>query len=260
MALRASEGLVNKMAAGYGIRDLLRNMHIYAYEGGQPASGDDAPTGSLLVVFTKDGVAFVAATKPQAEITMAGTGTLDTLKVGGAAQNLLSGAVAITGGDLGGSADLVAASINAKENAQHIVAVSDSVSKVTLYQPDFMGVDGNGLTVAITQTTSTCTVDATFTLGVDAVGGMTFDFPALLGKITKPAGETWKGTGLVEGTAGWFRACAGESIPGEAAATRVSFDGVLAGANGDLDMGSQNVLVGVIQTIATLSAKQPQSK
>jgi hypothetical protein len=190
---------------------------------------------------------------------MAGDGTLDTVTVGGMAENLLAAAVAISSGDLGGSADLVAASINSQDNFLHIVAVSDSVDTVSLYQPYHAGAQGNGLTLAITQTTATCSNDASFASGVDAVNGMTFEIDSETGRIDKPDAEVWQGTGIVAGTAGWFRAVAGGSDPADPSSSRISFDGTIASSGGDLEMGSLSVAVGGVQTVASLAIIMPQS-
>jgi hypothetical protein len=260
MAIRATEALVNKLAQGYGIRDLMKDLQIFVYTGGQPASGDDAPTGNNLLIFTKDGVTYVAPTRSKSEIVLIGTGTLDTIKVGGMDFNLLSAAATVDGGNLDVSAAAIVADINGRENPLNIIATTDGVNTVTLWLPHWMGAEGDDLTAAITQTTSTCTIDAAFASGVTALNGMNFDFPASIGVIAKPVGEEWKGTGVLAGTAGWFRAVAGGSSVSSAGATEVRFDGVLQSSGGDLDMGSLSIEVGAIQTISELSITQPQSK
>jgi hypothetical protein len=211
------------------------------------------PVVTMILLVTKDGVAFVAATKASMRLQLSGaSGSVNSISVGGMGHNLLSAAIPTQSGNFGGNADTIAADINATSNPLDIIATSDGVDTVTLYLPAGDGAKGNGLTIDINDSFTTLTaLDATFVNGVDAVGGMSFDFPALVGKISKPAGEIWQGTGLLKGTAG--------STPGEASASRISVDGVL-GSNGDLDMGSLAVEVGVIQTIATLSATQPKSK
>jgi len=258
MAIRASQGLVDKLAEGYGLRDLLRDMRFYVYDGTQPATGDLAPTGNNLFIFTLGGNTFTVPTRSNADITCAGTGTLDTVKVGGIGENLLNAPATITAGDLVTSAANVAAAINAKDNANHIIAVSDGVSKVTLHQPYHMGADGNGLTLAITQTTSTCTNDATFTTGVTAVNGLNMDYPAVDGVLSRPSGVSWKGTVSTAGTCGWFRAVAGGSLPGDAA-TRISFDGIIATSGGELDMGTLTVAAASVQTVASFTLTQPKA-
>lgn len=258
MAIRATTALVNKLAQGYGIRDLMKDLQIYVYTGGQPPTGDEAPTGQNLLVFTKDGLAFAGPTRSKASILCAGTGTLDVIQVGGMAFNLLAAPVAITGVPLT-DAVTVTDAINARENPLNIVAMANG-SNVDLYLPYWMGAEGNGLTASISQTTSTCSIDAAFASGVTAVNGMNFDFPAADGVISKPLAEEWKAAGVLQGTAGWFRAVSGGSSVGGDGATQVRFDGVLQSNGGDLDMGSLSIEVGAIQTISSINIVQPKSK
>ena len=260
MAIRPTVALANLLNQGYGLRDLLRDMTIYGYSGSQPVTADTAPTTSPLVIFTLAKGAFTGPTRASATIVLSGTtGTIDTIKVGGAAYNLLSSAVAVTSGDLGTSADNVAANINARENPNNVVAVSDSVDTITLYLPYWYGALGNGLTLATTQTTSTVTPASTFTGGVTAVNGLNFSFPAALGVIDIPSGESWSGLGLLAGTIGWFRAVRGGSLVAGSGATEVRFDGSVATSGGDLSTGSLAIEVGAEQVITSLTITQSSS-
>jgi hypothetical protein len=69
MTYRVSTGLRNYMLATGSMRQALQNGKIMLYTGPEPASADDAATGTLLCTIDKDG---------------AGAGfTLDTTAVGG---------------------------------------------------------------------------------------------------------------------------------------------------------------------------------
>lgn len=65
MTTRFSTGAINKMygesgtdTGANGLRGLFKDGKIDCYSGAQPASADDAPTGTLLGSITKDGGAF----------------------------------------------------------------------------------------------------------------------------------------------------------------------------------------------------------
>lgn len=270
MAIRLSSAFVNKMAQGFGLRDLLRDARIYVYSGLQPATANTAPTGTQLVVFTKDGGAYTPPVKSKAKITLSGaSGTIDTIKVGGMAYNLLSAAVAVDSGALGVSADAIAANINARENPLNIIATSDSVDTVTLHAPYWLGALADGLAVATTQTTSTVTINggssATFGgtgspgAGTTALNGLNFDFPAATGVISKPVGENWKGLGLNAGQAGWFRIVAGGSAV-TGSADDIVMDGNISTSGGDINAGSLTIVVGAEQVFGSLTLQLPQTE
>ena len=113
MAQRKSTGLVNFIADSGSARNALGNSRVYVYTGTQPASADDAVTGTLLVTLTKGGAAFTAETLPQWKFTISGgSGSINTVKVGGV--ECLSAAVNYTT-DLNTTAAAVAANITAQD-------------------------------------------------------------------------------------------------------------------------------------------------
>ena len=259
MAIRATTALVNKLAAGYGIRELLKDLQIYVYNGGQPASGDDVSTGNNLVTFTEGGLAYTGPTKAIGTVTLTGVaGQVDSIKMGGMAENLMSSAE-VFATDLTALAVLVAANINAKQNLMNIIATS-ALGVVSLYAPFWLGANADGLDVASAGSGGITATPADFAGGVTALNGINFDFPAVDGKISMPAGADWKGTGAIAGTAGWFRAVSGGSLVNGLGADEIRFDGTLASSGGDLEMGSLTVAVGAIQTVASLSITQPKAK
>lgn len=72
------------------------------------------------------------------------------------------------------------------------------------------------------------------------------------GVITK-ATETWSGTGLVTGTAGWFRCCANgtDSEPSDADTVRKSFDGSCSTSGAQMNMTSTTITSGATITFDT---------
>lgn len=262
MALRRSTGLINELARGFGVRELLRDGRVYVYSGSQPASADTAPSGTLLCTFTLLGGTYSAATRADVELTLAGSaGSLDTVKVGGTAFNLLSAAVPFNT-SLSQTAIDVAANINARQNYLNISAAANTpaVGDVMLYCPYWMGAGANGLTVTTTSTTLTVDIDnagspgtseaGVFAGGVDAANGLNFLETVSLGAINKEL-TVWQGSGVVAGTAGWFRYVAGGSTVDGTANTDVRFDGTVATSGGDMTISSTAIASGAVYTIST---------
>lgn len=265
MSVRQTTAMVNKRAQGYGLRDILRDGQLYIYTGTQPASADSAPTGTNLVIFTLSGGVFTAPVRATATLTLSGSGagggSVDTVKLGGAAYNLLSAPVTWASyPSLALLTDAVAANINARENPWNVVAVSDGVSVVTLYAPHWMGALAAGLTVASTETagTSLAVADTNFVGGTTAVNGLNFDFPAVAGVLSKPVGVEWKGTALAGGTAGWARFVAGGSSVNGAGATEVRLDCAIATSGSDINVGSLTIQANAPQIFGDFTITLPQ--
>lgn len=70
--------------------------------------------------------------------------------------------------------------------------------------------------------------------------------------IRKPSGETWKGIGLLAGTAGWFRWYDTNGTHG-ASTTAVRLDGTISQAGGQLRMGTTEIKVGTEVTIDSVT-------
>ena len=256
MSIRASEELVNKQAEGFGMKELLADFQIYIYSGSQPTTADDEPNGTNLAIMTLDGGAFVGPTTSIGSVTLTGVaGQVDSIGVGGLAENLLSAAVAFDT-DLTTTAAAVAANINAKMNFLNITA-DNTLGVVNLYAPEWMGALADGLTVASSGSGGITATPANFAGGVTAVNGCNFDFPAAAGVIGKPSGDTWKGTAINAGTAGWFRVCPGNNTP--TGSGQVRFDGLLATSGGDMQIGSLTISLGAVQTVTQFDITMPQS-
>ena len=59
MTVKLSTGFRNALLNNQGFSEIFSAGVIAMYSGAQPASADDAPTGTLLGYITKDGAAFV---------------------------------------------------------------------------------------------------------------------------------------------------------------------------------------------------------
>lgn len=267
MAIRRSTALINKLAQGYGVRELLRDGRIYLYSGAQPASADDAPSGTLLAIFTLAAGTYTAPTRSSAKFTIAGgSGSIDTVKVGGMDFNLLSSAVAYNVSTTQTASDVVS-NINARQNPLNIVAVADS-SDVQLHLPYWLGANGDNLSLAVTATTLTAQINGGSSTvfggtgspaaGVTAVNGLNFLESISSGALSKEA-TAWQASGITDGTAGWFRFVAGgsDATVVDSSYVYVRFDGSVATSGGDMTISSTAITGGAIYTISNGTITEP---
>ncbi len=74
--------------------------------------------------------------------------------------------------------------------------------------------------------------------------GLNFDAP-VSGILSKAALETWRGNGLADGVAGWFRYCANPSDAGGVSTTLARIDGSVGRSAADMNLSNTNILTGV---------------
>lgn len=85
--------------------------------------------------------------------------------------------------------------------------------------------------------------------------GLNFDDPANA-LLQKAAAETWRGVGLANGSAGWFRFCANPADAGGASTTLARIDGSVAKTGGDLSVSNTNVETSVPITVDVCNIAQ----
>lgn len=85
-----------------------------------------------------------------------------------------------------------------------------------------------------------------------ATNGLEFDAPAS-GILAKAAAEAWRGTGLADGVAGWFRFCANPVDTGGSSTTLARIDGSVGRSAADLNLSNVNIETGVPNTIDVFS-------
>lgn len=90
-----------------------------------------------------------------------------------------------------------------------------------------------------------------------ATNGLEFDAPAA-GVLSKAAAETWRGNGLADGVAGWFRFCANPVDSGGSSTTLARIDGSVGRSAADLNLSNVNIAVGVPNTIDVFSISMDQ--
>lgn len=98
----------------------------------------------------------------------------------------------------------------------------------------------------------------------DGLVGLTFEAIAVAGTLPKTSGETWSGTAVASGTAGWFR-FAGLDTDKATTVTNadaggagfVALDGSIAVTGGDINMSNVSVVTSALQTITVFNIIQP---
>jgi len=88
--------------------------------------------------------------------------------------------------------------------------------------------------------------------------GLGFDAPAA-GVLSKAAAEVWRGLGVVDGTAGWFRLCGNVADAGGASTTLPRLDGSVAISGGDMNLSSIAVVTNAPTTIDVFQFTLPAS-
>ncbi|MES0336751.1 MAG: hypothetical protein SFH39_10445 [Candidatus Magnetobacterium sp. LHC-1] len=79
---------------------------------------------------------------------------------------------------------------------------------------------------------------------------------ASAGVLAKTVGETWSGTAVATGTAGWFRLVA-PADGGASSQIDERLDGSVATSGAQLNMSSTSIVSGAVQTISTFSITMP---
>jgi hypothetical protein len=255
MALRFSTGFRNYLNEAGGVKQALNNGKIYIYSGSQPASADDAASGTLLAIISKSSGALTEEVQSVGSVALTGgaSGSINTLTVNSI--SILDVTVPFNTSLTQTATDLAAAINNNPKNLLYIAEASGAT--VNIKGKLGLGATPNTWVVASTATTITKT-DTDMAGGVDAVNGLTFGDSAS-GTLVKAADETWSGVGLVAGTAGWFR-FEGAIADSEAADTAGAYnrlDGNISTSGANLNMSSTTVAVGATQTISTFNLTVP---
>ena len=95
------------------------------------------------------------------------------------------------------------------------------------------------------------------TVSVNGGGtGLTFD-AAVAGVLSKAAAETWRFTGLTDGTAGWFRFYAPGDTITNSSTTAARLDGAIGTSGAELNLTNLNITTGQVNTCDTFTITQP---
>ncbi len=77
------------------------------------------------------------------------------------------------------------------------------------------------------------------------------------GVLSKAADETWQGTAVATGTAGWFRCYQSGDDPTAAETVLARFDGSVSTSGAQLNMSSTAIVIDAVQTISAFTYTQP---
>jgi hypothetical protein len=258
MTIRISSGLRNHIMQHGSLKNALHGGKLMIYTGGQPATADAAPTGTLLATITGASLAHTAEVKASGTVTLAtgASGSVNTVTVNSI--NLIpNGAVAFNTSLTQTATDLAAA-INEGQSSPEYTAES-SGAVVTIYAMRGAGTSANGLVVTATLTTITATY-ANMSGGVASVNGLRFG-NAAAGLVAKDATQTWTGVAAASGIAGYARfvGAVADSGIADAVEAQIRLDGSVAVSGGDIAMGNTTVQSGATQTIASFSVNIPAS-
>lgn len=95
------------------------------------------------------------------------------------------------------------------------------------------------------------------TVSVNGGGtGLTFD-AAVGGVLAKAAAETWRFTGLTEGTAGWFRFYAPGDTITNSSTTAARLDGAIGTSGAEINLTNLAIVTGQVNTVDAFTITQP---
>jgi hypothetical protein len=256
MTLRLSKALRNFQLQHGSIKNALQNGIIEVYSGAQPTNADDAVSGTLLCTFTKNGSAYTPETLATGNVTLTGgaSGSINTVTVNGI--NIIPQGAVVFNTSLNQTATDLAAAINAGLSSPEYRA-SAVGAVVTIFALPGTGTGPNGFVVATTLTTITTTT-GNMAGGVAPANGLTMG-SAAAGVIAKTASETWQGTAVATGTAGWFRFKGSVLDAGAADALEafIRLDGSIATSGGNLNMSNTSIVTGAVQSLSTFQLTAP---
>lgn len=256
MAIRQSTGLRNFLGAYGSYKQAFTGGRLMIYSGSQPASADDAPSGTLLVTVTLASGAWTAETRGFAttELTGGGSGSVGTLVANGIE---IMGSLTNFNGSLAQTAADIVAKINAYQrlvNGLYAEVPSGAIIKV--WAPLGSGTAWNTKDITAGTLTTITVTDTDFGSGVAAVAGLTFSYSGS-GALTKSG--TWSGVGLADGTAGWFRLVGPLTDTYASSAVLHRLDGNVSTSGANLNLASTTISTGATTTIDTFTITVPAS-
>lgn len=257
MALRLSTGIRNFLLQHGSLADALAGGELRIYSGSQPASANNAPSGTLLATITTASgtrTAEVLSTG-SVELTGGASGSVDSITVDGV--TITDGAVAFNSSLTQTAADL-AAEINRSQSSPEYTATS-SGAVVTIIAKRGAGAAPNTFVVSGTLSTITATY-TDFAGGVNSANGLRMGV-ATGGTIVKHPTDTWTGVGAANGTAGWFRfiGAVADGNGTDALEAEIRIDGQIATSGAELNLPSLSVATSAVQTITSLQFSLPAS-
>lgn len=259
MALRFSKALRNFILQHGSVKQALAGGVIEVYSGSQPTTADDAVTGTLLVTFTKSGGAHTNEVLATGSITLTGggSGSVNTVTVNSV--NIIpNGAVAFNT-DLSTTAADLATAINAGlSSPEYRASASGAVVTITAMPGTGTGPNGFVVTATLTTITASYVNMGSGVAGVASANGLSMGNSAA-GVIGKTASETWQGTAVATGTAGWFRFKSAVSDAGasDSTETYIRMDGNIATSGANMNMSNTSITSAAVQSLTTFNLTAP---
>lgn len=233
--MKYSKAARNAMCGKVGLAGALAGGKLMVFTGSQPTNPEDAASGTLLCTYTLGAGAYTAEVKAIGSFALASgsAGSVNTITVNGV--DILGAAVPFNT-SLSQTAADVAAQINWNPKNKLYVATAVGTT-VTLTAMPGLGALVN--THAVNGTVTTIALGSLVNMagGVNSVNGLDFNPPAA-GVLTKKTGQTWQGTSVADGAAGWFRFVGPIADAGAADASEVyvRVDGNIGTSGADLNM------------------------
>lgn len=260
MTEKFSTGLRNQMLNGRGFREIFADSVIKVYSGSAPTEADDVG-GTVLCILTKSG-----GTTSSKEH---GVVAVNTITVPGAH---VTGTYAITvtvdGTTYTATFDAAAAHANNDEIAQGLCWELNKIPQVMAICPTTGGATG---VIGIA-----CRIPGITLTVADGGGTVTFGAPAVIlagsraaadtlqmklpvsGVISKITADTWSGTVLLDGTAGYFRLVTTEDL-GTDNITDVRVQGAVSTAGAEMNLSALSLVTGATLTLSTFSVTFPDA-
>lgn len=260
MSLKLSAALRNAAMESQDVKHAMHNCVLKVYTGAQPATAELAPTGTLLCTYSSSGGALTRSVLSQGKVTFSGTvagATCTGITVNSI--QIMSGTVTDATGVLADFATAVANNIN-NFQGNLLFNASASAGVVTITAKPGQGAVPNGWAVVSAVTTiSKADVNmGTLTVGVAAANGLLWGDSAA-GVLSKLSTQTWSGTAVATGTAGWFRfeasvADAGALVSDESVSR---IDGTVGTSGAELNMGNLSITSGIVQNVSSFTLTLP---
>lgn len=257
MSLKVSKALRNNMLTFGTFRQTMSDCVLDVYTGGQPATAEATPTGTLLCTYTRGAAAHTNEVRATGTITLSGgSGSVDSVTVAGIE---ILGAVVPFTTDLNTTAALVAAQINDFHDYR-LVSAKSSGAVITLTANRGFGAEVNTLAV-VSATTVLGGADVNIgsaVAGVSAANGLNWDVTAA-GVISKKASEVWQGVAVATGVAGWlrFRAATVDSGALDSLEAFPRLDGAVANSGAELNLTNTSFTISIPQVVTLFTLTFP---
>lgn len=256
MALRLSAALRNALNEMGSFKHVMSNCVLKVYTGAQPASAEAAPTGTLLVTYSLSGGALTREVRSAGSVDLTGgaSGSVNTITVNGIE---IMGSATNFNTSLAQTATDIADKINNNPFNLLFSASVSATDKIDITAKPGLGALANGWVVASTVTTITKT-DSNMAGGVSAVNGLQWGDSAA-GTLVKHPSQTWQGTAVATGTAGYFRfeAAVTDALGLDASEAILRMDGAVATSGGELNMANTAMTLAAVQTVSSFSVTLP---